>query len=215
MQLLPNPLPRHPSDRTLQRLWSDSGWRQQPDGRWIPTEAGTLTYERVAVQETEGPQAPWEWPATWIVLLDGAILNEADGTPMTFPDQYSAGCEALRGVRNDWHGPSWRFSSATSWTGRHGFWMRRIFRAFMSASGHCLSLSDEDDTTPVAVIQPWQWPGEGWGCFVGSEQRYCLQTTGRVSQFKSAEQALHAANHEVGHWLKTHLPRLERRKVRR
>jgi hypothetical protein len=64
------------------------------------------------------------------------------------------------------------------------------------------------------VVRQWQWPLDSstWGTFVGSEQRHALQTAGRLSYFKSADDAIRAADNEVGHWLKTEKFRLRRRR---
>jgi hypothetical protein len=147
---------------------------------------------RVIVQESA--------TGAWVVLLDGTCLNDSRGRPMTWPNQYAAGYDALIAVRNDWHGPARRFQPSSPWTMRQGFLMRPLTGAFVAASGHALRFDD----TPVAVIDEWRFLEEGWGVFVGSRQSHCLQTVGRLQVFRTANEARAAADGEVAHWVRTH-----------
>ena len=128
-----------PTPRAERSAWNDLGWLCR-DGLWRPIADNDL-YERVAVQEMASGQ--------WIALLDSTRLNENDGGPLTWPDKYSAGFVACQAVQNDWHGPARRFDAHQPWTGRHGFLMRPLVGAFITARGRPIDFR----TTPVAVIR--------------------------------------------------------------
>src|SRR5262245_47338115 len=116
MSALPKRFPNHPTDRQLRQWWDAAGW-VQIDNHWVPTrlEDGA----RLLLRERPDSQ--------WIMLLDGTLLTEAHGEPMTWENRYDAAHDAVNSLRNDWHGPATRFRPSEPWIKRdERVWLRSL-----------------------------------------------------------------------------------------
>jgi len=213
-----------PTDRQLERLWKRNHWRRVGDvwvtmNPTVPAAACRIALQRAKQWCHQHPAAPaaarplLPTPAPdphgpWVALLDGTACQERDGNLMLWDDRYVAALDLLRMVDGKWHGPALRFRTGLPW---------------------CRPL-DEDLVRPLltgeaVVVRPWEWPvgdclsASGtfltcWGVFL-TQRGYrplALRTIGNRDRFDTEQEAMAAADREVGRWVRSaewdlhHLP---------